>query len=95
MNHANIGARHVQAGNSARPTSTINAPALQDVQFGHVSRGAAARDVVADGVVAVDGPRGLVPAETGDIDQVEFVQARSCMSCEFMNMTVRRPFRPR
>src|SRR5579862_2924448 len=29
--------------------------AAQDVQFGHVSRRAAARDVVADGAVAVDG----------------------------------------
>jgi hypothetical protein len=49
--------------------------AAQDVQFGHVSRRAAARDVVADGAVAVDGSRGAVPAEAGDIDQVEFVKA--------------------
>src|SRR6476646_9984864 len=49
--------------------------AAQDVELGHVSRRTATRDVVADGPVAIDGPRGPVPAEAGDIDQVPFIKA--------------------
>ena len=49
--------------------------AAQDVEFGHVSGRAAGRDVVADSAVAVDGPRGPVPAEAGDIDQVPFIKS--------------------
>jgi hypothetical protein len=30
MNHANLGARYIQVGNSAGPTSTITAPALHN-----------------------------------------------------------------
>src|SRR4029077_1986685 len=49
--------------------------AAQDVELGHVSRRTATRDVVADGPVAIDDPRGPVPAEAGDIDQVPFIKA--------------------
>ena len=30
MNHANVGARYIQVGSSAGPTSTINAPAFRN-----------------------------------------------------------------
>src|ERR1700749_1157425 len=49
--------------------------AAQHVELGHVSRRTATRDVVADGPVAIDDPRGPVPTEAGDIDQVPFIKA--------------------
>ena len=42
MNHANIGARYIQVGSSAGPTSTINAPAFRNKLLTLVGHGLAA-----------------------------------------------------
>ena len=45
MNHANIGARYIQVGSSAGPTSTINAPAFRNKLLTLVGHGLAATPV--------------------------------------------------
>jgi NADPH:quinone reductase len=42
MNHANVGARYIQVGSSAGPTSTINAPAFRNKLLTLVGQGMAA-----------------------------------------------------
>ena len=39
MNHANVGARYIQVGNAAGPTSTINAAAIRNKQLTIVGQG--------------------------------------------------------
>jgi len=41
MNHANLGARYIQVGSSAGPTSTINAPAFRNKLLTLVGHGQA------------------------------------------------------
>ena len=43
MNHANVGARYIQVGSSAGPTSTINAPAFRNKLLTLVGHGLASR----------------------------------------------------
>jgi NADPH:quinone reductase len=42
MNHANLGARYIQVGSSAGPTSTINAPDIRNKLLTLVGHGLAA-----------------------------------------------------
>ena len=42
MNHASVGARYIQVGSSAGPTSTINAPAFRNKLLTLVGQGLAA-----------------------------------------------------
>jgi D-arabinose 1-dehydrogenase-like Zn-dependent alcohol dehydrogenase len=39
MNHANVGARYIQVGNAAGPTSTITASAIRNKQLTLVGQG--------------------------------------------------------